>query len=238
LQKVTVPKEVPLTTSPTSAVKPSLNSPAARSDAQPSKSASQTDVNEMLRHADESLRKPPVAAKPAVAVPPPATAPKMSEDINKLLSALPPPATVPPLTSPEGKTRQSKAEPPAPVRAAAGPPTASRAATVKRCPPKAEKYCPILEAAINRAWNADTNPAVRQALESAGDSTALVRIVIQPNGEIREIRINTSSGNEPYDRAVQSVLREIKSLPPLPEEMKGEPFVAVTTFTYAKKQDS
>src|SRR2546422_9772678 len=36
--------------------------------------------------------------------------------------------------------------------------------------PKARAYCPLLEAAINRVWNADTNPAVRQVLENAGDS--------------------------------------------------------------------
>lgn len=255
LLKVAVPKEVtpaspvelrkpvpalkefqrPVFSSEPGAVKPSPSVPVARPVPQTPKSVPQADLNEMLRKADESLSKPPVVpvAKSAVPAQPPTIAPRMSEDISKLLSTLPPPVTAPPVSKPVVS--------PGPQTLAAttsGSSTASRAATLERCPPKAEKYCPILEAAINRAWNADTNPSVRQALESAGSSTALVRIVIQPNGEIREIRMNTSSGNEPYDRAVQSVLREIRTLPPLPEEMKGEPFVAITSFTYAKKQDS
>ena len=109
---------------------------------------------------------------------------------------------------------------------------------MERCPPKARAYCPLLEAAINRVWNADTNPAVRQVLESAGDSTATMRIVIQPDGEIRDIALYRSSGNEAYDRAVQSVLQDLRRVPPLPDEMEGEPFVAVTSFTYIKQQDS
>src|SRR5439155_10066180 len=75
-------------------------------------------------------------------------------------------------------------------------------AAVQRCPPKARAYCPLLESAINRVWNADTNPAVRQVLESASDSTATMRIVIQPDGEIRDIALYKSSGNDAYDRAV------------------------------------
>src|SRR3989449_8744066 len=104
--------------------------------------------------------------------------------------------------------------------------------------PKARASCPLLEAAINRVWNADTNPAVRQVLESSGDSTTTMRIVIQPDGEIRDIALYKSSGNDAYDRAVQSVLQDLRRAPPLPDEMQGEPFVAVTSFTYIKQQDS
>src|SRR3989449_9010495 len=103
--------------------------------------------------------------------------------------------------------------------------------------PKARAYCPLLHAPINRAWTADTNPAVRQVLESAGDSTAAMRIVIQPNGEIGGIVLYKSSGNDAYDRAVESVLRELQRVPPLPDEMKGESFVAVTSLTYTKQQE-
>src|SRR3989441_10921531 len=110
-----------------------------------------------------------------------------------------------------------------------------RPAAVERCPPKARAYCPLLEAAINRAWNADTNPAVRQVLESAGDSTAAMRIVIQPNGEIGGIVVYKSSGNDAYDRAVGSVWRQLQRVPPRPDAMEGESFVAVTSFTYTKQ---
>src|SRR2546428_198292 len=113
----------------------------------------------------------------------------------------------------------------------------ARPPTVEHCPPKARAYCPLLEAAINRVWNADTNPAVRQVLESAGDSTAAMRIVIQPNGEIGSIILYKSSGNDAYDRAVESVLRELQRVPPLPDEMKGESFVAVTSLTYTQQEE-
>jgi TonB family protein len=121
---------------------------------------------------------------------------------------------------------------------ASAPPATARAATLERCPQKAKKYCPLLEAAINRAWNADTNPGVRAVLESAGNSTATIRIVIQPDGKIQDIKVSQSSHNPAYDRAVLSVLGELRALPPLPEEMRGEPFVATTSFTYTKKNDS
>jgi len=39
-------------------------------------------------------------------------------------------------------------------------------------------------------------------------------------------------------RPEDGFLRELKHAPPLPEEMKGEPFIAVTSFTYTKKRDS
>ena len=177
------------------------------------------DLNETLRRAEEALMKSSntTASKPAV---PPAAVPskpRASEEINKLLGQLP-------------------SASPAPVVARA-PQSAPRTAALERCPPKAQAYCPLLEAAINRVWNADTDPGVRSVLESAGDSTATIRMVILPDGVIREVQLSKSSGNDAYDRAVQSVLRELRHLPPLPAEMKGEPFVAVTNFTYNRKRD-
>src|SRR3989442_6449812 len=139
---------------------------------------------------------------------------------------------------PSDATPATKELAPAVARAPQGTATVARPAAVERCPPKARAYCPLLEAAINRVWNADTNPAVRQVLESAGDSTTTMRIVIQPDGEIRDIALYKSSGNDAYDRAVQSVLQDLRRAPPLPDEMQGEPFVAVTRLTYNKQQGS
>ncbi len=99
-------------------------------------------------------------------------------------------------------------------------------------PPTPDDAAPV---PINRVWNTATNPAVRQVLESASDSTATMRIVIQPNGEIRDIVLYKSSGNDAYDRAVESVLRDLRRVPPLPDEMKGEPFVTITSFTYIRQ---
>lgn len=179
------------------------------------------DLNETLRRAEEALRKVPgpAAGKP---VAPPAVAPskpRTSEEINKLLGQLPPAS-------------------PAPAVARAPQAAAPRTVALERCPPKARAYCPLLEAAINRVWNADTDPGVRSVLENAGDSMATIRMVILPDGVIKEIQLSKSSGNDAYDRAVQSVLRELRHLPPLPAEMQGEPFVAVTSFTYSRKRDS
>ncbi len=176
---------------------------------------------------------PPTVAK-ATRVPHVASLQKRlrtSEEIKKLLNTLPPPTPA----MPSDATPATKELAPAVARAPQGTATVARPASVERCPPKARAYCPLLEAAINRVWNADTNPAVRQVLENAGDSTAAMRIVIQPNGEIGGIVLYKSSGNGAYDRAVESVLRELQRVPPLPDEMKGESFVAVTSFTYTKQ---
>ena len=111
----------------------------------------------------------------------------------------------------------------------------ARAATLERCPPRAKNYCPVLEAAINRLWNADYNPALRRMLESAGDSATLMMIEIRPDGVIQNIAVQESSGNKGYDLAIQSLLREQKQFPPLPDELKGENFKAITTFKYTRK---
>jgi TonB family protein len=194
----------------------------------PKESEARPDLAAALRKAEEMLKKPVAveAAKPAVppTVPPPTS--RATDEVSKLLGQLPAPGTPP---------QESR---PAMALASPGAAAAPRPAALERCPPKARAYCPLLEAAINRVWNADTDPALRRILESAGNSTATVQIVIQPDGEIRSIRLDKSSGNESYDRAVQSLLRELRRVPPLPDDMKGEPFVAITSFTYLKKKDS
>jgi TonB family protein len=205
----------------------------------------------------------PVSPSPAT---PPVSRPKATDEINKLLTRLPAPTeTAPegkkPASRPDQpraslaeqmKTMLAQASPPSapesqaqkklPVvpaaQASKEPAPVPRAAALERCPPKAQAYCPLLQAAINRVWNADTDPGVRSVLENAGDSTATIRMVILPDGTIKEIQLSKSSGNDAYDLAVQSVLRELRHLPPLPAEMKGEPFVAVTSFTYNRKRDS
>jgi outer membrane biosynthesis protein TonB len=137
-----------------------------------------------------------------------------------------PPATAP--SAPETPVRPE----PAATAAATG---SSRAVTLERCPPRAKHYCPLLEAAINRLWNADYNPALRRMLESSGDSATLMMIEIRPDGMIQNIAVHESSGNKGYDLAIQSLLREQKQFPPLPQELRGENFRAITTFKYTRK---
>lgn len=228
LQEITVPKEVaPTVPMPKSPPKPVTTAPAEPLSPKPQSSR---ELAEAFKKAEDALAKPPVT-KPLPPAPAPAPPSRTSEEIKKLLN------TLPPLTPavPSDATPATKELAPAVARAPQATATVARPAAVERCPPKARAYCPLLEAAINRVWNADTNPAVRQVLESAGDSTAAMRIVIQPNGEIGGIVLYKSSGNDAYDRAVESVLRELQRVPPLPDEMKGEPFVAVTSFTYTKQ---
>jgi TonB family protein len=194
----------------------------------PKEPAARPDLSAALRKAEEMLRKPATVEEAKPTVPPMIQPPKSrtTDEVSKLLGQLPVTSTPPQ----ESKQAMALASP----GAAATP----RPAALERCPPKARAYCPLLEAAINRVWNADTDPALRRILEGAGNSTATVQIVIQPDGEIRSIRLDKSSGNESYDRAVQSLLMELRRVPPLPDDMKGEPFVAITSFTYLKKKDS
>jgi len=248
LQEITVPKDVvpvlpaektsksqpkPATAAP---AEPRMEQEAPQAQAEPlsPKPPSSRDLAEALKKAEEALAKPAPApvAKPLAPTQAPAPPSQTSEEIRKLLDTSPVPAT------PAEPAPVQKVQPPAVARAPQGTAAVARPAAVERCPPKARAYCPLLEAAINRVWNADTNPAVRQVLESAGDSTTTMRIVIQPDGEIRDIALYKSSGNDAYDRAVQSVLQDLRRVPPLPDEMQGEPFVAVTSFTYIKRQDS
>ena len=227
LQEITVPKEM-APVLPAEKTSRSPPKPATAEPAEPQPPSSR-DLAEALKKAEEALAKPPLTKPlpPAQSSVPPS---RTSEEIKKLLDTLPPPTPV----KPDDATPATKELASAIARAPQGRAVVVRPAAVERCPPKAREYCPLLEAAINRVWNADTNPAVRHVLESAGDSIATMRIVIQPNGEIRDIALYKSSGNDAYDRAVQSVLLELRRVPPLPDEMKEEPFVAVTSFAYTK----
>jgi|GEM_PF-1243604 len=151
----------------------------------------------------------------------------LQEEVTRMFAKAPP---APSQESPVSKTE--------PVRqVAAVNPTAGTtlAATLERCPPKAKRYCPLLEAAINRLWNADYNPDVRRVLESAGDSATLILIEIRPDGVIQKIAVQESSGNKSYDLAIQSLLRDQKQFPPLPEELRNENFKAITSFKYTRK---
>jgi len=177
------------------------------------------------------VRKTPVAvpAAPAaksVAAQPVSVAslpvPLVTNEINKLLSRLP--SALP----------QSQA--PIVARPSQGA-VAPRFVTMERCPPQAYAYCPLVEAAINRVWSADTDPGIRLVLESAGDATATMRMVILPNGAITGIQVSASSGNEAYDRAVQSLLRGLRHLPPLPAAIQGESFVVLSNFTYNRARE-
>ena len=151
----------------------------------------------------------------------------LQEEVTRMFAKAPP--------APSQESPVSKAEPVPQVAAVNPTAGTTMAATLERCPPKAKRYCPLLEAAINRLWNADYNPDVRRVLESAGDSATLILIEIRPDGLIQNIAVQESSGNKSYDLAIQSLLRDQKQFPPLPEELKNENFKAITSFKYTRK---
>ena len=151
----------------------------------------------------------------------------LQEEVTRMFATAPP--------APSQESPVSKAEPVRQVAAVNPTAGTTLAATLERCPPKAKRYCPLLEAAINRLWNADYNPDVRRVLESAGDSATLILIEIRPDGLIQNIAVQESSGNKSYDLAIQSLLRDQKQFPPLPEELKNENFKAITSFKYTRK---
>jgi outer membrane biosynthesis protein TonB len=225
----------------------------------PTKPLADKNLLEALRKAEDNLNRTPT---PLASTPPSEATAKRSratEEIARELNQLtmpkamspvvPPPREVPrPEVTPQPSMREEVSRMLADARptpqqqpAREAPAVASstlgtaRAATLERCPPKAQRYCPLLEAAINRMWNSDYNPAFRQVLESAGNSAAVMLIEIRPDGVIQSIALRESSGNKSYDLAIESLLRDQKRFPPLPEELRGETFKAVTSFKYSGK---
>ena len=171
----------------------------------------------------KAVSPPPKAAERETPVP----QRSLQEEVTRMLAQA--------RTAPSQESPVQKADPVREVAAVNPTPGATRAATLERCPPRAKRYCPVLEAAINRLWNADYNPDVRRVLESAGDSATLILIEISPDGLIQKIVVQESSGNKSYDLAIQSLLRDQKQFPPLPDELKNENFKAITSFKYTRK---
>jgi TonB family protein len=161
---------------------------------------------------------------------PQVAAPSLRDEVTRMIAKAPVPSQESPLPKEHPITPPQTRE-----VASLAAPSGTRAVTLERCPPKAKQYCPLLEAAINRLWNADYNASIRRVLESAGDSATLVLIEIRPNGLIQNITVQESSGNRGYDLAIQSLLRDQRQFPPLPEELKSENFKAITSFKYTRK---
>src|SRR5206468_7206239 len=210
-----------------------LNAPVAQAPSVPSTAVASSKPSRTAEEVTRQLNQLslPKTLKP-VAPSPKATEREipqrsLQEEVSRMFAKAPP--------APSQESPVSKAEPVPQVAAVNPTAGTTMAATLERCPPKAKRYCPLLEAAINRLWNADYNPDVRRVLESAGDSATLILIEIRPDGLIQRIAVQESSGNKSYDLAIQSLLRDQKQFPPLPEELKNENFKAITSFKYTRK---
>ena len=210
-----------------------LNAPVAQAPSVPSTAVASSKPSRTAEEVTRQLNQLslPKTLKP-VAPSPKATEREipqrsLQEEVSRMFAKAPP--------APSQESPVSKAEPVPQVAAVNPTAGTTMAATLERCPPKAKRYCPLLEAAINRLWNADYNPDVRRVLESAGDSATLILIEIRPDGLIQRIAVQESSGNKSYDLAIQSLLRDQKQFPPLPEELRNENFKAITSFKYTRK---
>ena len=250
VQNIALPKEVASAAAPVDPLRPlrplSEYQPPTSVTPKPDRTTPKTPdrhILDALQKADESLKKPPAEAPRLPVAVTPRPTPSPDAEISKMLNQLhtaptPRPMEPEPVVSSAPKLsdelKQMFAGVPKQPSAAS---SLTRSATLEKCPPKARSYCPLLEAAINRMWNEDTNPTIRQVLENAGDAVVLVHILITPNGDVRDISIQEPSGNASYDRAVQSLLRGLR-VPRLPEEMKGERFEAITSFRYTRPSPS
>ncbi|MEO8218811.1 MAG: TonB family protein [Acidobacteriota bacterium] len=66
--------------------------------------------------------------------------------------------------------------------------------------------------------------------QSAGESVTRVYFVIERNGSIREVKIESSTGNSLFDRAANRAVIEASPLPPLPIQYSGSYLGVHLTF--------
>lgn len=84
-----------------------------------------------------------------------------------------------------------------------------------------EYYFDLVER-VNEQWWA----AASSAAMEPGRQEALVTITVRKNGELLDVRLVKSSGNDEYDRLIMDALQAASNLPPLPESYPGEFFQA------------
>lgn len=84
-----------------------------------------------------------------------------------------------------------------------------------------EYYFALVER-VNEQW---WTTAARTDME-LGRREALVTITVRKSGEIFDVRLLKSSGNDDYDRMIVDALQAASNLPPLPESFPGEFFQA------------
>lgn len=84
-----------------------------------------------------------------------------------------------------------------------------------------EYYFALVERVNEQWWSAAGDTDVEP-----GRREALVTITVRKSGEIFDVRLVKSSGNDEYDRMILDALQAASHLPPLPESYPGEFFQA------------
>ena len=84
-----------------------------------------------------------------------------------------------------------------------------------------EYYFELVERVNEQWWAAATSTAMEP-----GRQEALVTITVRKSGELLDVRLVKSSGNDAYDRLIMDALQAASDLPPLPESYPGEFFQA------------
>lgn len=84
-----------------------------------------------------------------------------------------------------------------------------------------EYYFELVERVNEQWWEAASGTAMEP-----GRQEALVTITVRKSGELLDVRLVKSSGNNEYDRLIVDTLQEASNLPPLPDSYPGEFFQA------------
>lgn len=84
-----------------------------------------------------------------------------------------------------------------------------------------EYYFELVERVNEQWWDAANGTGMEP-----GRQEALVTITVRKNGELLDVRLIRSSGNDQYDRLIMDTLQAASNLPPLPDSYPGEFFQA------------
>ncbi|MBT1075905.1 energy transducer TonB [Geobacter grbiciae] len=84
-----------------------------------------------------------------------------------------------------------------------------------------EYYFELVERVNEQWWDAASGTGMEP-----GRQEALVTITVRKNGELLDVRLIRSSGNDQYDRLIMDTLQAASNLPPLPDSYPGEFFQA------------
>lgn len=84
-----------------------------------------------------------------------------------------------------------------------------------------EYYFELVKRVNEQWWDAANGTGMEPGLQEA-----LVTITVRKNGELLDVRLIRSSGNDQYDRLIMDTLQAASNLPPLPDNYPGEFFQA------------
>ncbi len=83
---------------------------------------------------------------------------------------------------------------------------------------------------LHRTW--DMLQRRQEILFMKENMEVSIRCIIQKDGEVTDIAIIESSGNEKYDQIALKLLRQSSPLPPLPNHLKMDKFPITLTFSF------